>query len=55
MSDKLSIRLDLEGRLLEKFNDLSEYFHIKNGTDLLRFLIGETHRQFISQKPKNPQ
>jgi len=45
----MSLRLDLKGKLLEEFNELLEYYGIVNATDLLRFLIKETHRRVIKK------
>jgi len=44
-SDKLSIRVDLEGELLEKFNFLRKHYSIFTATDLVRFLISQEYRR----------
>ena len=43
--DKLSIRIDLEGELLEKFNFLRKHYSIFTATDLVRFLISQEYRR----------
>ena len=43
--EKLTIRLPLEGELLEDFMVLRDYYGIKTGSDLMRFLIRKDCRE----------
>lgn len=43
--DKLNLRLDFDGELLEMLKALQNHFKIKNATDMVRFLVANEYRR----------
>jgi len=48
--EKLSVRLDLEDEMLEKFNFLRRKLGIFTATDLVRYLIVKAYNEMKSKK-----
>lgn len=45
MKDQTTIRLELSGQTLEKFNAIKEYYGLTRSTEVLRRLISETYEK----------
>jgi len=48
--EKLSIRIDLTGKLLEMFEAIKHEWMIENATDVIRHLIAEQYKHIKSEK-----
>ena len=48
--DKMSMRLDLNGKLKEKFAFLKEFYDLPTNTAILRHLINSKYEELTKQK-----
>ncbi|MCZ7394051.1 MAG: hypothetical protein O8C56_12125 [Candidatus Methanoperedens sp.] len=45
MENKLNIRVELHGKVLERFKEIQDSLGIENGTEVFRYLISQYHTQ----------
>jgi metal-responsive CopG/Arc/MetJ family transcriptional regulator len=48
--DKVQVRVEFEGELLEKVDALKKYYGVQSYAELVRVLINEQSRQLFEQK-----
>lgn len=53
--DKLNVRVELHGKVLERFKEIQDSLGIENGTEVFRYLISQYHLQLYNEKDKNAQ
>ena len=49
MSDKIQIRITLEGELKEKFEKIKADLGLENNSEVIRFLINEKYKQLFGK------
>ena len=47
---KIIIKVDLDGKYIEKFLEIKDYSNIKKNAEVLRFCLGEAHRLMLRRK-----
>lgn len=45
MKEKVTIRIDLDGELAQKFLTLKKKYGLKTNADVVRFIITQTHEK----------